>query len=59
MEQMAEQRQKRLSPGVCVAWEEKRKEYAKILGDEKIVQKVWEQTDVLAYLYIWACLIQF
>ena len=56
---MSEQEHGTLKPGVCIPWEEKRKEYAEILGDEKIVQKVWEETDVLAYLYIWACLIQF
>jgi len=51
--------EKKLKPGVCVPWEEKRKEYEKILGDEKIVQKAWEDNDLLAYLYIWFCLIQF
>jgi len=44
-------------PGVCIPWEEKVKEYGKIMGDEKIVKKVWEDIDTLAYLYIWFCLI--
>jgi hypothetical protein len=56
---MSEHEENKTKPGVCVPWQEKRKEFAEILGDEKIVQKVWEQTDLLAYLYIWACLIQF
>ena len=56
---MTEQKPKRIQPGVCIPWEEKRKEFAEIMGDEKIVQRVWEQVDLLPYLYIWAVLIQF
>lgn len=56
---MAEQERNKRKPGVCIPWEEKKKEFAEILGDEKIVQRIWEQVDVLAYLYIWAVLIQF
>jgi hypothetical protein len=48
-----------LKPGVCIPWEEKRKEYPHILGDEKIAQKPWEDIDTLAYLYIWFCLYGF
>lgn len=43
-------------PGVCIPWEEKVKEYEKIMGDEKIVKKVWEDIDAMAYQYIWFCL---
>lgn len=46
-------------PGVCIPWEERKKEYPKLLGDEEVVKKVWEEVDTLAYLFIWACLIQF
>lgn len=46
-------------PGACIPWEQRVKEYATILGDEEVVRKVWEETDLLAYLYIWANLIQF
>jgi len=45
-------------PGVCFPWEEKVKEYPKILGDPKIVQKVWEELDTLGYLYLWFCVMQ-
>ena len=48
-----------LKPGVCVPWDDRRNEYEKLLGDERIVQKAWEDLDTLAYLYIWFCLIQF
>ena len=40
-------------PGVCIPWEEKIKEYEKIMGDEQIVKKVWEEVDGMAYQYIW------
>ena len=40
-------------PGVCVPWEEKVKEYKKIMGDEEVAKKVWEDIDDLAYQYIW------
>lgn len=51
-----EKEKKAKKPGVCVSWEEKVKEYEKIMGDEKIVKKVWEDIDDLAYQYIWFCL---
>ena len=47
-----------LKPGVCIPWEQRVKEYSKILGDKDIVKRVWEEIDTLAYLYIWASLIQ-
>ncbi len=56
---MAKQEETTMKPGVCLPWEEKRKEFPEIMGDEKIVRKVWEDVDTLAYLYIWAVLIQF
>ena len=52
-----EKEKKAKAPGVCIPWEEKVKEYGKIAGDDKIVKKVWEDIDSLAYLYVWFCLI--
>ena len=46
-------------PGVCVRWEEKRKELPQISGDEELVKKVWEDIDSLAHTYIWQCLLSF
>jgi hypothetical protein len=46
-------------PGVCIPWEEKKKELSKIMGDEKLIQKVWEDIDALGYVYIWQCLLSF
>jgi hypothetical protein len=45
--------EKKSIPGVCFPWEEKKKEYEEIKGDEKIVKEWWEQFDTLAYLFMW------
>ena len=46
-------------PGVAFPWEEKMKEYAEFKGDKELVKKIWEDTDALAYVYIWHCLLSF
>ena len=56
---MSEQEGPKRAPGVCVSWEEKRTELPEISGDEELVKRVWEQTDGLAYVYIWHCLLAF
>jgi hypothetical protein len=49
-----------MKPGVCIPWEEKRKELPEqIPGDEKIVEDVWKNIDSLAHTYIWHCLVSF
>ena len=42
-------------PGVCFPWEEKKKEFEEIKGDEELVKKWWEEYDVLAYVHLWFC----
>ena len=49
--------QRKTEPGVCIPWEEKVKEYEKIMGDEEVLQKSWEEIDTLAYLFVWFVLI--
>lgn len=44
---------KKSVPGVCFPWEEKKKEYKEILGDEEMVKRLWEEFDTLAYLFMW------
>ena len=56
---MAAQETKPMKPGVCIPWEQRAREYAQICGDEKIVRQVWEETDQLAYLYVWFVLTLF
>ena len=46
-------------PGVCVPWEEKRKELPDTIMNEELVKKVWEDVDALGYMYIWHCLVSF
>ena len=48
---------KAIQPGVCIPWEEKVKEYEKIMGDEEVLQKSWQEIDMLAYMFIWFVLI--
>lgn len=47
------------TPGVCVPWEEKRREIPAISGDESLAKKIWEENDFWGYLYIWQCLLSF
>ena len=56
---MPEEQKPKREPGVCIPWEEKRKELPKITGDEHLVKRVWEEVDGLAYVYIWQCLLSF
>jgi hypothetical protein len=49
----------RIRPGVCIPWEEKRKELPAIPGDANLVQRIWEDLDALGNLYIWHCLLSF
>jgi hypothetical protein len=46
-------------PGACIPWEDKRKEIPQISGDERLVQRIWEDIDALGYTYIWQCLLSF
>ena len=46
-------------PGVCYPWAEKVRELPPIKGDAGLTQKVWENTEGLAYLYIWHVLLSF
>ena len=46
-------------PGVCVPWEEKRRQLPSLPGDENVVRQVWEHIDALANMYIWQVLLSF
>ena len=47
----------RKKPGVCIPWEEKKKELPKITSKEELVRKAWEDTDSLAYTFSWQLLL--
>ena len=46
-------------PGICIDWDEKRKELPDIKGDEELFKKVWDNNEALAYMYIWQVLLSF
>ena len=46
-------------PGVCISWEDKRRELGEIKGDAELAKKIWEDADALGYVYIWHCLVSF
>ena len=49
----------KVSPGICRMWEEKRRELPPISGDAGLVERVWNDVEGLAYLYIWHVLLSF
>jgi hypothetical protein len=46
-------------PGVCFPWAEKLKELPPVTGDTAMVERVWDNQEGLAYLYIWHLLLSF
>jgi hypothetical protein len=42
-----------VKPGVCIPWDRKLKALPPILGDTKLCERIWEEVDGFAYLYIW------
>ena len=46
-------------PGVLLPWDDKKQEYEKITGDEKILKKVWENIEEIGNRFIWLCLTDF
>ncbi|AQT68752.1 hypothetical protein STSP2_01924 [Anaerohalosphaera lusitana] len=56
-----DQEQKKIvpKPGECIPWEVKRQEYPKIVGDEEVLKKTWQEVDQLAYTYVWHVLLSF
>ncbi|MBN2457448.1 MAG: hypothetical protein JXB29_13100 [Sedimentisphaerales bacterium] len=52
-------KQSKRPAGVCIPWEQKLAELEKISGDKELLEKVWQDIDVLAYIYIWHCLLSF
>ncbi len=56
---MFEPRETKRPPGTLVPWEEKVQELPEIKGDPELVKRLWQETDGLAYTYIWQCLLSF
>jgi uroporphyrinogen-III decarboxylase len=51
--------QMRRLPGECQPWHEKRQSLPPIVGDESLCQRVWEDIDSLACMYLWQVLLSF
>ncbi len=45
--------------GVCLPWEEKRKEIPEIKGDEFLVEQIWNMVESHGYTFIWQMLLSF
>jgi hypothetical protein len=45
--------------GLCIPWEEKRKEIPSINGDEPLVKQIWNDVDSFRNMFIWQCLLSF
>lgn len=46
-------------PGVCIPWEEKRKEIKNISGDEELIKRIYTEIDTFGYIFIWQILLSF
>ena len=46
-------------PGICLSWEEVKKELPAINGDEELFKRIWENNEALGYMYIWQLLLSF
>ena len=46
-------------PGTCVPWEEAKKRYGEIQGNEEQIERIWCENDAEAYDYLWQSLLSF
>jgi hypothetical protein len=46
-------------PGTCVSWEEAKKRYGEIQGNEEQIERIWRENDAEAYDYLWQSLLSF
>lgn len=56
---MSSKKDSKILAGICIPWEEKRKEIPEISGDEEISKTVWEDIESLGNIFIWQCLLSF
>jgi uroporphyrinogen-III decarboxylase len=49
----------RVHSGVCFPWEERVREIPAIPGDPVLCKRIWEESDSLAYFYIWHLVLSF
>ncbi len=46
-------------PGECASWESYRERLEAIKGDPELIKTIWQDTDFMAYFYIWQVLLSF
>jgi len=46
-------------PGVCFPFAEKEKDLPPICGDRALIERIWNENEALAYLYIWHLVLSF
>ena len=56
---MAEEKPIAPPPGLCIPWEEKLKELPRLPEDPALFERIWEDNEALAYMYIWQVLLSF
>ena len=44
---------------VCIPWEQKRKEIDCELENEELLRRVWQDSESMAHMFIWHCLVSF
>lgn len=48
-----------VAAGACLPWQAVRNDLAPVQGDERIVERIWDNVDALANMYVWQCLLSF
>lgn len=56
---MSEKKEKGIPAGTLIPWEQREKEYKKILGDKEIIKGEWERIEAIANRFIYAILTDF
>ncbi len=46
-------KEQKRTPGVCLPWEQKRKEFAPVVEREELARNIWESVDGLGYGFLW------
>jgi hypothetical protein len=46
-------------PGVCFPFAEKEKDLPPICGDRALIERIWNENEALAYIYIWHLVLSF
>jgi uroporphyrinogen-III decarboxylase len=46
-------------PGVCFPFAEKEKDLPPICGDRALIERIWNENEALAYIYIWHVVLSF